>query len=209
MKRILFLVPLVDIPTITSNLLAKDLLEYMDTKDDLDVDLLWDGAANRFIYNMKTSLKEYNAVFYIGHGNKDKLYGQHLFWSVINKKNIHKVKNAIIVTMACHSGKELASIAIREGARAYIGSEQLIWAHFPEKERNFLRDWRDEFGSYFKAIVDGKSIGEALKIFQEKMDHYIKIYEEKKNYKNFDWYYKSAIWNRSVMKVWGDSNAKL
>lgn len=207
--KVLLIIPLIDIPTITSNYAAYDLLAYMDTKWNLDVDVLHGIAANRIAFNLYTRAKKYDVIMYFGHGEQKRLMGNHVIWSMINEKNIKNARDSIFLTMACYSGKELGKIAIEKGVRAYIGAIDIIHANFPEKERNYLTDWRNQYTCYFKAVLDGKSVGEAFSIFQQEISRYIKIYEKKKGYRNYDWYLNSARHNLSVMKLWGDKNAKI
>lgn len=211
-KKILLIAPLIDIPTITSNLLAYDLLAYLgrdNIKDKFDVDLLWGLGANRLSFDFYTKFKKYDLVMYVGHGTKNNLKGEHLFGSIINKNNISRLKDSIVLTMACSSAAELGRVAIQKGVKAYIGGEDLIYASYPEKERNYLDDWRDEYGTYFKEVIDGKNVYEAYRDFQRKMTHYIKIYDMEGEYRNFDWYKESALHNQKITILLGDPNAKL
>ncbi|MCP4762576.1 MAG: hypothetical protein GY870_12420 [archaeon] len=207
--KILIITPLMDVPTVTSNLAVMELMSYAATKDNLDIDFLWSVGANRAMFNLKTSLKKYDGVIYYGHGKETKLHGAHMFWSIINSKNIEQLKGASISTMACLSARELGHIAIEKGVKAYIGTEEVYYAAFPEKERNYLKDWIDYTIIKDKALLDGKTFGEAYDLFQKRATQYLNIYKSNFNYRNYDWYYESTLHNLKHTKLIGDKHAKL
>lgn len=207
--KILIIAPLGDLPTVTSNLAIMEIMGYAATKDNLDIDFLWGIGANRLSFNIKTSLKKYDGIIYYGHGKESKLHGAHLFWSIISPSNINKLKGAGISTMACLSLKELGKIAIQKGVKAYIGSDEVYYAAFPEKERNYLKDWIDYTTVKDKALLDGKTFGEAYALFQKRATKYLNIYKSKLNYRNYDWYYDATLHNIQHTKLIGDSNVKM
>ena len=208
-NKILIIAPLQDIPTITSNMAVNEIMSYAATKYNLDIDYLWSIMANRFVFNWKTTLKKYSGVIYYGHGEKNRLIGINQFASIINKKNIHRLKGAGVSTMACLSLKELGVTAIEKGVKAYLGTEELYYAAFPEKERNYLRDWIDYTTVKDKALLDGKTFGEAYNLFVKRATKYLNIYKINLNKRNYDWYYKSTLHNIKYTKLIGDKDAKL
>lgn len=207
--KLLIIAPLVDVPTITSNKAILDLLDYASTKDNLDIDILWGIMANRVMFDYKTALKDYSGIIYYGHGKETKLHGNHIFFSIINLNNIRKLKGKAISTMACLSGKVLGKQAIEDGVSAYIGTEEVYYAAFPEKERNYLNDWIDYTISKDKALIDGATFGEAYEVFKNKASQYLNIYKQNINYRNYDWYYKTTMHNLQHTKLIGDKNARL
>ena len=206
--KILIIAPLIDLPTVTSNLAIMEIMGYAATKDNLDVDFLWGIMANRLSFNLKTSLKQYDGIIYYGHGKENKLHGMHMFWSIINPTNIGKLKGIGISTMACLSLKELGKVAMEKGVSAYIGSDEIYYAAFPEKERNYLTDWIDYTTVKDKALLDGKTFGEAYDMFVKRATKYLNIYKSNLNYRNMDWYAESIAHNIKYTKLIGDRNAK-
>jgi len=207
--KVLLIAPLMDLPTITSNMGVLDILDYASNRNDLDIDYLWGVMANRIAFNIATKLKKYDAIFYWGHGKEVKLHGTHFFWSVISKKNIYKAGNTPFDTMACLSAKELGKFAVATGTKAYIGTTELYYAAYPEKERDFLADWIDYTTIRQKALLDGKTFGEAYDMFVDKISAYIKLYEGFGDYRNYDWYAEAARHNRKHTILIGDRNARL
>ena len=207
--RILLIAPLVDIPTIVSNLAIFEILAYADTKPDIDIDYLPGIMANRFMYNLYTTFKKYDLIIYYGHGEKDRLMGNHFYWSIINKKNVRRTNPASFDTMACHSAAGLGMLTVKQGTKAYIGTTDLYYAAFPEKEYNFLRSWIDYTTIKTKALLDGKTFGEAYKAFLDTINKYITLYEQNIGYKNYDWYLEKTIWNRDHTILLGDPDTKI
>ena len=209
-NKILIIAPLQDIPTITSNMAVNEIMSYAATKYNLDIDYLWSIMANRMSFNWKTALKKsYDLIIYYGHGEENRLIGINAFISIINKKNIYKLKGSGVSTMACLSLKELGVTAIEKGVKAYIGTDDLYYASFPEKERNYLRDWIDYTTVKDKALLDGKSFGEAYDLFVKRATKYLDIYKAKSGYRNYDWYYNSTLHNIQHTKLLGDPNTKI
>ncbi len=206
--KILIIAPLQDLPTITSNMAVNEIMSYAATKYNLDIDYMWGIVANRTWFNIKTRFKDYDGVIYYGHGEKNRLIGINSFLSIINKKNIHKLKGAAMSTMACLSLKELGVAAIEKGVKAYIGSDENYMAAFPEKERNYLRDWIDYTTVKDKALLDGKTFGFAYDLFIKRATTYLNIYKTKLNYRNYEWYANSLEHNIEHTKLIGDKDAK-
>ena len=207
--KILMIAPLVDVPTVTSIFAVNEILNYAATKYNLDIDYLWGLGANRALFNIKTSIKDYTGVIYYGHGKENKLHGTHMFWSIINPKNIGKLKGAGVSTMACLSAKILGKAAIEQGVPAYIGSDEVYYAAFPEKERNYLKDWIDYTTVKDKALLDGKTFGEAYALFQKRTTKYLNIYKANIDYRNYDWYYEATLHNLKHTKLIGDRNFRM
>jgi len=207
--KILIIAPLMDVATVTSNMAIMELMSYATTKKDLDIDFLWGIGANRAAFDLETSLKQYTGVIYYGHGKETKLHGVHMFWSIINSKNIGKLKGIGISTMACLSLKELGISAIEQGVTSYIGSDEVYYAAFPEKERNYLTDWIDYTTIKDKALLDGKTFGEAYALFQKRATEYLNIYKANLNYRNHDWYYEATLHNLRHTKLLGDKNVRM
>lgn len=207
--KVLLIAPLIDVPTITSNMGTLSVLDYASNKFDLDIDYLWGVLANRLAYNLATKYKKYDAIFYWGHGKEKKMSGTHPFWAMINKKNILKAGTTPFDTMACLTARDLGIFAVNGGAKAYIGTTELYYAAYPEKERDFLEDWIDYTSIRQKALLDGKTFGEAFKMFQDKLRGYIELYKSFGDYRNYDWYYQSAKHNLKYTVLLGDPNTRL
>jgi hypothetical protein len=206
---ILFLAPLVDVPTISSNYAVLKLLNYSYDIPNIDVDLLWGLGANRALFNKRFELEKYNAIFYWGHGKEDKLYGTHIISSVINDNNIPMLRGKVIDTMACFSAKKLGKFAIKNGVKSYIGTEEAYYLGFWCPEHNFLTDWIDYTSIRHKLMMSGYTIGEAYNEFIKKATKYASLYAKYPNNANFKWHYDTITHNIKNTILLGDKNATI
>lgn len=207
--RILLISPLMDIPTITSNLAVAEILEYAKTKLNTDIELLFGLKANRIFFDFTTTFRKFDAIIYFGHGRENSLAGNHIFWSMINRNNVYKTRDTPYSVMACHSAAGLGKYAVKNGTKAYFGSTEEKYAFFPEKERDFLADWIILETTVPKLIMDGKTFGEAYKAFIERCNYFLELYQANIGYKNYDWYYDALKHNRDVTILLGDPDTKI
>lgn len=206
-KKVLIIAPLNDVVTVTSNMATYHLLDWIGNRSfNLDIDYLVGGLANRFFLGLMTARKKYDLVIYYGHGNPDNLKGVHILRSMIDKVNIKYLKGMTMSTMACYSGSELAKEAIKQGIVSYIGTVTPYYAAFPEKERNFLKDWVDYTTIKDKLLLRRKSFREAFRGFQDRGQYYINLYAKKKHYRNYDWYLNAVKSNLKNTKLFGNPN---
>lgn len=208
-KSILFISPLIDLPTATSTLAVYDLIKYLLNKPQFDIDLLWGIGAKRPFYNLRVKEKKYDMIIYLGHGEKDRLMGNNLFFSLINPRNVGKLKGSIIATMACFSSEVLGRVAIQKGVRAYIGCKKEYMAFFPEIEHDFLDDWRIITESYFKALLDGRTAMAAFSEFQLMGKQYLQMYREHYHEGHYWWYFRALKHNLQNTELLGNPEAKL
>lgn len=207
--KILLIAPLVDIPTFTSNKAVFHILEYAGKYPDIDMDLMWWLGANRLSFNWKVSIKKYDLIIYYGHGKTYKLYGNHIFLSMINMGNIHRIGGTPMDTMACLSAKGLGFEAVKRGSKAYIGTIKPYYAAFPEIERDYLEDWIDYTTIKTKRLIDGATFGEAYNAFIKKCEYYLDIYEIHLDEYNYSWYYKTLKENMKNTILIGDKNTRI
>jgi len=207
--NILLIAPLLDKPTYTSNIAVSRLLEFSKRFENVKIDLLWGINANKSMFNYYINKKRYNAVFYWGHGIEDAIKGNKIIGNMINKRNILKARNIPFDVMACYTAKDLGKYAVAHGIPAYIGTDDVYFAAFREKERDFLEDWIDYTLSRQKALIEGKTFGEAYSIFVKKASYYISLYKTFGDYKNYDWYYKTTKHNLKHTILIGEPEVSL
>ena len=209
MNKVLLIAPLLDVPTVTSNLATLEILDWIDNRTfdtDIDIDYLTGIIANKLFYNLKVWKKKYDLILYYGHGYSDKLMGNHIYISLINTKNIYKLKGTGISSMACFSADRLGKVAINEGVKAYIGTITPYWAAFPENYRNFTKDWIDYTTIKDKMLLTGHSFGEAINAFKNRAAYYLNIYEKYKDYESYNWYIDSIKSNIQNTILLGDKD---
>jgi Peptidase family C25 len=71
-------------------------------------------------------MKAARAVLYFGHGAPDAWISHDGSVRFADAHNIDSAEGALVVAIACFSGKQLADVAIHRGARSYIGFTQKV-----------------------------------------------------------------------------------
>lgn len=113
-------------------------------------------------------------IFY-GHGNDTMMIGQDRK-SAIDSENAHLLRGWVVYAMACNTANVLGPAIIKAGGLAYIGFSK----HF-----KFIPYASGVFGqcvnNVAKEIMNGRNLGDVLKLTRGKFDHYIKKYKRKYN----------------------------
>ena len=205
---ILVIAPLMDIPTSISSVAVDELVKWLKEKG-VDFKILFGLQANRPTFNWNMLFdKNIRGVFYYGHGSEARLLGTHLFFSLVDLLNNGKLREKIVYTMACLTGVTLGPDSVLKGCRTWYGHRTFYYANFIEPEHNYLADWIETVNEIPKQLVLGKTTGEALRLYKQKISSFIAQYE-KANWPNADWYIRSAISNRDFQTLFGDPNARL
>jgi len=171
--KILILAPLHDIATIISSnavLKLKDWIRKRNKelvgrkREPIDFTVLRGFVANRM--NL-WFYRNTDAIFYYGHGLKDRLgdIGIRVI-PIIDKKNCHWFKDSIIYTMSCYSGKELSKFCIEKGVKAYFGQTTQYFGFAPSISNKHLNDWYDLVNKIPISLMLGDSCGEALRKYE-------------------------------------------
>ena len=205
--KLLIIAPLHDYPTILSNKAVRRLIKFVEAHK-IEYDLLTSVLANRFYINRKAKRNRYNAVFYYGHGQEDRLgdWSMDLF-PLIDKKNIHLFKDAIFYTMSCLSGVELAPFAIKEGVKAYFGHNVRYFA-FANKfqiDNDFLDDWIKLVNYIPKRLIVGDTTGKAMRLYE----HFANTIYAKYLHIDKDTNLKLLYSNALHLELYGDVTATL
>lgn len=205
--KLLIIAPLHDYPTILSNKAVKRLIKFIEAHN-IEYDLLTSILANRISINRKAKRNRYNAVFYYGHGQEDRLgdWSMDLF-PLINKKNIHLFKDTIFYTMSCLSGLELAPFAIKEGVRTYFGHNVRYFAFVNkfQNDNDFFNDWAKLVNYIPKRLIVGDTTGKAMRLYNSFANSlYVKYLHIDKD-TNLKLLYSNAL----HLELYGDSTATL
>jgi len=207
MSNVLVIAPVFDLPTSISSQAVSSLLKFLIDRQVKHA-VLVGAESNRAFFEITTRLRQYDAVFYYGHGNETSLLGTHFLLTMANLLNAGRFKNAIVYTMACLSGVRLGPAAIEQGARAYFGHETYYYAAFPEPEHNYMADWIEYVTEIPRALVNGKTCGEAFNLYKSKCTMFLQKYRTS-GFENGDWYASTLQKNRDYSRLVGDRNARL
>jgi hypothetical protein len=154
---------------------------------------------------------EIETVIYGGHGTEDMLVGEDIITGMLSKDRLpENLRNKIVVAIpACLSAIDLGPEAIRRGAKAYAGAKDVMYAAYDDEERRYFSD--DWVGSHlllYQTLLDGGTIGEAVKRYQERCRELAEHYRRSRLL-NGDWHAMAFEHNAAVTEVLGDSNARL
>jgi len=175
-----------------------------------DVDVLAIISATRIPFFIAHMLKKYDGIFYFGHGDTDRLYGQ-LPFGLISPLMIKtdNIKTKIIYAVACLAGKEFAPSIISRGTRAIIANTNYTFVAVPSKERNYFKDFLDIFTTPVKVLANGGTASEAYHALMGKINNYKNLYQANlRVWPNAD-YYLWALEMNSGFKLFGDPDARL
>ena len=205
--KLLIICPLHDYPTILSNKAVRRLIRFIEAHG-IEYDLLTSISANRININRKAKRNKYNAVFYYGHGQEDRLgdWSMDLF-PLIDKRNIHLFKDAIFYTMSCLSGLELAPIAIKAGVRTYFGHSVRYFAfvnHF-KNGNDFFEDWVKLVNYIPKRLIVGDTTGKSMRLYNHFANTIYAKYLHIDKAVNLELLYSNAL----HLELYGDITARL
>lgn len=207
MVRLLIICPLHDYPTILSNKAVRRLTKFIEAHG-IEYDLLTSISANRININRKAKKNKYDAVFYYGHGEVDRLGDwAMLFMPLIDKNNIHLFKGTIFYTMSCLSGVELAPFSIKKGVRAYYGHNVRYFAfvnHF-QNGNDFFEDWVKLVNYIPKRLIVGDTTGKAMRLYERFANNIYAKYLYIDKGTNLELLYSNAL----HLELYGDKTATL
>lgn len=112
--------------------------------------------------NVEDALIYYDpkCFFHYGHGEKDALFGQN-YDPIVSLKNASLLKERITYTMSCDSGGRLGHEIVKNGKSSFVGFKDkflLPSSHIPAR---YLLPFKDSMNAFPKAILEGKTVGEA------------------------------------------------
>jgi len=211
----LIIAPFHDIPTRVSVDAALRLVSWAEEKGYAAA-LMYGWTAIRPVFWLAKGAEESGLIAYYGHGDEKHLCGfLPLTWcidylSVLDMTNLAWGSGKIIYSMACEAGKKLGPMLVRLGAKAVFAATYSLYAFFPEIEHDYLEDWIDVMTVIPKALMEGKTAGEAYAKYKETWKKYLSLYASKKDeWANSDWYYGAGKVNMEQMRLFGDPNASL
>jgi len=198
-----------DIPTTLSALCADELVEWIKREMRVKPTELYGFGAVRLALYSKL-LQPANLICYYGHGGSNRLHGQTPPDELILPDNVDWFSDKIVFTYACLSARQLAPLGIRKGVKAYFGSVSDMYVAFPEWDHDYLADWVDCINTIPKALLLGRTCGEAFELFESKVEHYVSLYEERKaEWLNADWYAWAFRHNLNHYRLLGNPDLSL
>ena len=138
-------------------------------KEDRNIRLteLSGSKAIRKNLEKQLSTKDSTLAFLNGHGDANTVFG-HKDQPILDKSNIQLTKGKIVYALACDSLINLGKMAIKKGAKAYIGyTNEFMWlgepskSAVPDKDKNAV-PFRKVCHILINSLLKGISVGEVV-----------------------------------------------
>jgi hypothetical protein len=120
-----------------------------------------------------------------------------------------KVSGRLVVGLpACLSAQQLGPTLVQNGAKAFVGSQEEMYAQWPEAEHDYLSDWFDYTLTFYQSLVKSLSggasvsdaVAKALKDYQDRCTYYMSYYQDNlDSWPNADFYLVAAKQNRDFV----------
>jgi hypothetical protein len=180
-----------------------------------DVKVL-DGPMNvRWVFQDAIRSASPPFIFYGGHGDDKMLVGEDVILGMLTTEDVDRnpwlVRDKIVVAVpACFSAKALGPECIKMGARAYIGAIDSMYAAFDDEDHDYFQDWLDYHKALYSALLEGKTVREAVERYKEKARYYANLYREHLGiWKEADWHWETINHNIRVVTIFGDPSARI
>ena len=151
-------------------------------------------------------------IIYLGHGGINKLYGDltfGMFVPLIDTSVLELIEDKIVITIACLTGKELGPAA-KYHAKCYTGSTNYMYIALNHPENAYMNDFIETWWALVSALVDGKTVQEAVEQYKRVCSGFIDEYRRRKSdWDMADTYEYYLRQNRDCYNIYGDKRATL
>jgi hypothetical protein len=155
-----------------------------------------------------------NYIHLNGHGSNSSVTG-HNSEPILDEKNSHVAKDTIVYALSCDSAATLASHAVGNGVKAYIGYKREFY--FAKNDRMSSKPLDDESARFFlhpamklsEELLKGKNAREAVDITKKAFDDSILKAANSEVQTGYSGYIKYLLWDKTFLVVEGDGAAKV
>ena len=193
---------------------SKAIISIVKEQKEIRLNNLEGTKANRKNVEVGLSSKEKTLVFLNGHGNEETVFG-HQDKAVLDQNNVELTKDKIVYALACSSLVILGRIAVKKGAKAYIGySEEFMWvgepskSSVPDKDKNAV-PFRKAGHILINSLVSGLSVGKSIEKTKQEYKKLIRTYGSSRDdpYGDAPAIGFALAWNLSYLDMVGDFEA--
>lgn len=135
--------------------------------------------ATREALQLTLSREGVGAIFYgVGHGSEE-VYTGDAGQPVLTVDNAGWMRGRIVHLMSCRTGVALGPALIEAGAQAFIGytyDYYVLLGADPRVESEYTQAFLDPDVTFARALVEGKSLGEAYRLSRETAEAWIEHY---------------------------------
>ena len=232
-KKALFIAPYFDEATRSSSLtveIAEEIFSSLASSSETATETglgaeweIWelevDDAVRSNFDSVITDDGPFDLVVYGGHGDTGGWIGQVSSYSysaptlkpgerLMDSQNIGLLRGTIAVSIACLAGV-LAPLAVQQGCRAFVGSDDFIFVGFPyEGIKNYRADFVRTFEAIILSLAHGLTVSESIEYFVRVCKDYEDEYEKDKP-KYYETFMANMGRNARSVRAWGDSNAAI
>ena len=229
-KKALFIAPYFDEATRSSSLtveIAEEIFSSLAGEssseglgEEWDIwELEVDDAVRSNFESVITDDGPFDLVVYGGHGDTSGWIGQVTTYSyssprlepgdrLMDSQNIDFLRGTITVSIACLVGG-LAPLAVQQGCRAFVGSDDFVFVGFPyEGIKNYRADFVRTFEAIILSLAHGLTVSESIEYFVRVCKDYEDEYEKDKP-KYYETFKANMGRNARSVRAWGDSNAAI
>ena len=144
-------------------------------KENFEVDTLEGAEAKR--KNLPKG-KKYSLILFAGHGEERSLLGSD-GRAIFDDDNIDYAEGAIVIAIACKSGKWLSMSATSKGAKAYFSFNDVAYLPQSSEKHAYMSDFIRTFSVPLLSLCEGFTVHLAWEQFQSLCREYAASYEEK------------------------------
>ena len=192
---------------------SKASVQIAKADKNLHVDELSGKKANRKNVESSLSTKGDMLAFFNGHGDDETVFG-HEDRPILDKDNIILTNKKIVYALACNSLVKLGPLAIKNGAKAYVGyTDEFMWvgdpsrSAVPDKDKNSA-PFRKICHLLIKNLLEGVSVNGAIKKTKEECKKLIKRYgTSEDNFGDSPSIGLALAWDLFSLDMVGDPNA--
>ena len=213
-KKFLITRPNHDLQTSYLHEFSKAVVKTTKATKDIHVTNLEGLRATR--KNLEKSFIEENPglAFLNGHGNR-KMVAGHKDEVILDEENAKLTNGKIIYALSCDSLEELGPLAVKKGAKAYIGYKARFMIvrdppreSAPQKDKNAL-PFRRACSILINSLVFGNTVAKAIELTKKEYMHSIRSYgtSEDDHYGDIPLIRFALAWDLEFLDMCGDSNA--
>ena len=174
---ITIIAPLDSSPTTVTYMAAQQI--YNSLVGSEEVRMLPILAALHWPFRFAEQLKKSDFIIYLGHGTRKGLVGQlplALLRFLLKIGDDDLSDGRRIIAVACYSYWPLSQLKRRWAT----GAKSFMTVGYPNEEHNYAADFADTFVTLAVTGVKKDDPYAAVRKFQERCSHYIRLYEEKR-----------------------------
>jgi len=194
---------------------SKQIVETVKSAKDIHVTRLDGHSATRANFEKVLTKENPRLAFLNGHGDRKNVAG-HDDEIILDEQNIGLTKDKIVYALSCDSLEELGQLAIRKGAKAYVGYKaRFMFIRDPTRENTPSKDnnalpFKRACSALINSLVFGRTVIESIDEAKKEYLHSIRSYGTEKDdpYGDAPLIRFALAWDLEFLDMYGDPHAK-